>query len=286
MQKTIKCKTLLGQRGLDFSIACLHSFITHSEDQILLEIYEDGSVTDEDEQKLLTSLPGSTVIRKTVRTPIIEQKLKNYPLCKKFRDENVLAQKLFDVSLYNDDDIFFIDSDIFFFQKYKLPDFNDTPTFMYDTQNAISFSPGNFFNFKQAVYPKINTGIIYFPHKLFSLDFLENLLKDKAFSNGLVTFKVWAEQTLWAIMASAGNKINYFNPQQIIMATENTVIANDTIAVHLVSSYRQQFEELRKFTPPVTQGYTQVSIKPAAKPINKVGFFTERLIKKVKNVGK
>ncbi|MCE7067143.1 hypothetical protein [Dyadobacter sp. CY326] len=286
MANTIKCKTLLGQRGLDFSIACLQSFVQQAEDIIMLEIYEDGSITGADEQKLLTALPGSTIVRKSVRTPIIEQKLQAYTLCKKFREENVLAQKLFDVSLYNDDDIFFIDSDIFFFQPYKLPNFNGTPTFMYDTQNAISFNPVNFFKFKHTLFPKINTGIIYFPRQAFDLDFLENLLKDPAFSNGLAIFKVWAEQTLWAVLASAGNRVNYFNPNQIIMATDHTLVNHNTIAVHFVSSYRQQYDSLKDFKPAASNGHTPVTLSNAAKPLNRIAFFTERLAKKLKNIGK
>jgi hypothetical protein len=186
----IQCKTLLGYKNLDFSIACLQSFISNSYDEIHLQIFEDGSIDEQDEQKLLTALPNSTIVKKDIRNKVIENKLAPYPHCQKFRNENVLAQKLFDVALYQEEDVLFIDSDVYFLKKFKLPAIANDPIFVYDTQNAYSFHPTNFFNIAYAVFPNINTGFFYFPYRLFNLALLEEILSNKNVGKGFAKYKV------------------------------------------------------------------------------------------------
>ena len=70
----IKCKTLLGTKNLDFSLTCLQSFINNSADEIHLQIFEDGSLTEKDIDRLLTTLKGSTVIKKSDRDSVINEK--------------------------------------------------------------------------------------------------------------------------------------------------------------------------------------------------------------------
>lgn len=275
----IQCKTLLGQKNLDFSIACLQSFVQNSYDEIHLEIFEDGSITKDDEQKLLSSLPKSTVVKKNIRNAIIDDKLAAYPRCRQFRQENVLAQKLFDVALYQEEDTFFIDSDIFFLQKFKLPALGPEPVFIYDTQNAYSFHPANFLGIPYKVYPSINTGFFFFPNKLFNINLLEEILGNSNVRKGFAKYKVWAEQTLWALLAAPANKFNYFDALQIAMARKHLAYDERTVAIHLVSSYRHHFEELSEAERLVTDTYKDIKLISTQAHLSKFSFLIERVKK-------
>ncbi|RYY06002.1 MAG: hypothetical protein EOP43_07540, partial [Sphingobacteriaceae bacterium] len=175
MAKQIHCKTLLGHNNLDFSIECLQSFLHHSADDILLEIFEDGSITDEDEAKLLSELKNSVIIKKAAREAKIELLLADYPACRAYRNSTNFAQKLFDITLHDDADMLYIDSDIYFLKKFKLPQLDEMPVFMFDNQNAYSFSPLDLMKMNISVFPNVNTGLFYFPKNLFDLNFIEQL---------------------------------------------------------------------------------------------------------------
>lgn len=275
----IQCKTLLGHRNLDFSIACLQSFINNSYDEIHLQIFEDGSIDEQDEKKLLLALPNSTIVKKDVRNKVLETKLANYPNCQKFRNENVLAQKLFDVALYQEEDILFIDSDVYFLKKFKLPVLNKEPVFIYDTQNAYSFHPANFFSISFAVFPSINTGFFYFPYKLFNVALLEEILSNKNIGKGFAKYKVWAEQTLWAFLAAPSQQISYFDAAQITMARKQLAFDDQTVAIHLVSSYRYHFKDLSEAAKASGNIYTDVKLLSTRVHLSKLNFLMERVKK-------
>lgn len=81
MSTPIKCKTLLGTWGLNFSITCLKSFVQHSEQEIQLEIFEDGTLTQDNKKQLLSAFPTCILIDKTARDQVITDKLAKYPSC-------------------------------------------------------------------------------------------------------------------------------------------------------------------------------------------------------------
>ena len=141
MAKPIFCKTLLGHKNLDFSIECLQSFLKYSCDEIHLQIFEDGSITDEDVEKLLSGLKNSVIIKKSERDAKLEPILANFPACQSYRNSTNYAQKIFDMVLFDDRDVFYIDSDIYFLKSFSLPKMDEMPVFMWDTQNAYSFTP-------------------------------------------------------------------------------------------------------------------------------------------------
>lgn len=275
----IKCKTLLGTKNLDFSLACLQSFINNSEDEIHLQIFEDGSLTDHDVHRLLTTLKGSTVIKKSDRDSVINEKLKQYPQCYKYRNSILYAHKIFDVALYDDHDLLFIDSDVLFLKKFKLPAFNNTPVFIADKHHAYSFTPVEFFNVKFPIFPHVNTGFFYFPHDLFSVEFVEQLLTDPIIGKGMGRIS-WLEQTIWGFLAARNNQTAYFDSSQIIMARKTLRVDANTIAIHLVSSYRNHFEGLKSKVIADTEKYEDVRLKNVTAYLSKTEFAVNRIKKK------
>ncbi len=283
MAKQIYCKTLLGHKGLDFSIECLQSFLQHSGDEILLEIFEDGSITDEDEAKLLSNLRNSVVIRKAVRDAKLEPLLADYPACKAYRNSTNYAQKIFDVMLFDDRDVFYIDSDIYFLKKFALPAMDEMPVFMWDTQNAYSLTPVDLLKINIPIFPNVNTGLFYFPKNLFDLAFVEQLLQDGVINKGIKKGIPWLEQTIWSFLAAKSRSISYFDCKQVIMA--DFVLKNDadTIAVHLVYYFRTYIKQLRLLKPE-TATATAINLKMHSTYLKKMDFAVEKIIRRIKRM--
>ena len=283
MAKQIHCKTLLGHQNLDFSIECLQSFLQHSGDGILLEIFEDGSITDEDEATLLSGLKNSVVVRKARRDEKLKPLLADFPACKAYRDSTNYAQKIFDVMLFDDRDVFYIDSDIYFLKKFVLPAMDEMPVFMWDTQNAYSFTPLDLLKINIPIFPNVNTGLFYFPKNLFSLAFIEALLNDGVISRGVKKSIPWLEQTIWSFLAAKSRSISYFNCKQVIMA--DFVLRNDadTVAVHLVYYFRTYIKQLRLLQPEINS-VTQIILEQHSAYLKKADFAVEKIIRKIKRL--
>lgn len=283
MAKPIHCKTLLGHNNLDFSIECLQSFLHHSYDEIYLEIFEDGSITDQDEQKLLSALKNSTVIKKKERDLKLEPLLADFPACKQYRDSTNFALKLFDIMLYDDADVLYIDSDIYFLKKFVLPKLDEMPVFMTDNQNAYSFTPADLLKINIPVFPNVNTGLFYFPKNLFDLDFIEDLLQDKVIIKSFSKRMNWSEQTIWSFLAAKSRSISYFDCKQIIMADFTLKTDADTVAIHLVYYFRTHIKQLRLLPPPANENaFTEIKLNNHSAYLNKMDFVKEKLLRKMK----
>lgn len=267
MNNAIYCKTLLGTKNLDFSIACLSSFVNNSYDEIRLKIFEDGSLTKSDSEQLISVFPTSEIIWRKDREPIILNLLRDYPNCYNFRKSSIFAHKLFDVSLLGSEDVFFIDSDVFFISKFKLPEFRGSPIFMKDKRNAYSFGARDFLAIEDLIYPKFNSGLFYFPQSAFNLSLLEKLLGDPKIT-AHETRKGWLEQTLWAFCAALTDKVYYFNPTQVILARRETKITEQTIAIHFVSTHRSHFKEFKDIEIDPNTSPKQMTITPIEKPLS------------------
>ncbi|MVN20178.1 hypothetical protein [Mucilaginibacter arboris] len=283
MVKPIHCKTLLGHNNLDFSIECLQSFLKHSCDEICLEIFEDGSITPADEERLLSSLKNSVVIRKGERDRKLQTMLADYPACNHYRNSTNYAQKLFDIMLYDNQDVLYIDSDIYFLKKFVLPELDETPVFMYDNQNAYSFTPIDLLKIKIPVFPNVNSGIFYFPHNLFNLSFIEQLINDAVISKGIKKGIPWLEQTIWSFLAAKSKRISYFNPNQVIMADFALKTDADTVAVHLVYYFRTHIKQLR-LMPADGNTCSAIALKAQTSYLNKVDFAIEKFNRKIKRI--
>lgn len=285
MAKQIHCKTLLGHKNIDFSIECLQSFLHHSADEILLEIFEDGSLNEEDEEKLLSSLKNSVIIKKADRDKKLETVLNHYPACKAYRNNTNFAQKLFDIVFFDDKDILYIDSDVYFLKKFKLPPLDEMPVFMFDNQNAYSFSPLDLLKINIPVFPNVNTGFFYFPKNLFDLNFVEQLLQDEVITKSFKRQMNWSEQTIWSLLAAKSRSISFFCCKQIIMANFALHTDEDTVAIHLVYYFRTHIKQLR-LLPPLADANACAVIKTDLHSayLRKMDFAVEKIIRKIKRL--
>jgi Zn finger protein HypA/HybF involved in hydrogenase expression len=274
---SICVKTLLGKNNLEFSISCLKSFVNNATSPVKLVVLDDGTLSAVEIERLENSFDECRVVTKRDRDALIQEKLKNYPACYQYREQVIYAYKIFDAMLCDDDeDLIFIDSDVYFKKKFTLPDFNGVPTFMMGRQHAYSFTPLEFMKVKYAIFPYVNTGLFYFPRKQFDLAFIESLLNDKIINKGVGRIS-WLEQTLWAFIAGRGNSIQYFNPFQVVMAGSGRLLNEKTLAVHLVSTYRGEYKLLVKEQVKNKEEIVPVMIVTEKNHLNILEFGTNRL---------
>lgn len=280
MSDILRFQTLLGSGNLDFAITCLGSFLALSETPVALDIYGDGSLGPDHCALLKKHLPGTRIIHLMEREATIQEKLANYPNCQKFRSKNVYAQKLFDVMLFESGPVRFIDSDVLFLRRFRLPEFKETPIFMMDKQNAFSFDHLEFYKIHLPIYPRVNSGLFYFPDSKFDLDYLESLFTHPVISKGVYR-SVWIEQTLWAFLAGKYSKFCYFHPRQIIMSSHKLHLTPRTVAVHLVSSYRYHFAKLTQLNL-AQEKSEDLILKTTHNPLGNNSFLLDRIKKTVK----
>jgi Zn finger protein HypA/HybF involved in hydrogenase expression len=278
---SIRVKTLLGKNNLAFSISCLQSFVENAVSPIQLVVLDDGSLSTIEIEKLQSSFDDCEVVTKHHRDEIIAEKLKNYPTCYRYRQQVVYAHKIFDAMLCDDNDLIFIDSDVYFKKKFVLPDFNGIPTFMMGRQHAYSFSPLEFLKVKYSIFPYVNTGMFYFPRKQFDLEFIEALLNDKIINKGIGRIS-WLEQTVWAFIAGRGSAIQYFNPFQVVMAGSKRLLKENTLAVHLVTTYRADYNLLINEQVKNKEEVVPVSIVTKKRHLSIHEFWMDKVRKKLR----
>lgn len=237
-------RTLLGAKNLDFSIKCLKSCIENCLQNTTLQIFEDGSITEQLADHIKEQIPNSEIIYAVQRDKLLKDKLQSYPQCYVFRNSNLYGYKFFDVMLYDTTSFFYIDSDIFFFKKFNFPETGNSPVFMKDSENSYCFSNKKIKLIKSKLLKKINAGFYYFPFTKFNLSKIEKILTNN-YSKETYSHP-WSEQTLWSILSCYTQPVFYFNPEQIVMASPLIKINKNLIAIHFSRPYRTKVNLIKK----------------------------------------
>ena len=284
MRNTVLCRTLMGNGHIDFSIECLNSLIENSLHAIRLEIFEDGSLQIDDIVKIESSLKNTIVVPKKARDIIISKKLAIYKKSLEFRNCNVFSFKILDTMLYDSEDFFYVDSDVYFTQKFIFPGFEGYPIFMMDFMNGYVFKPLNFFSVDTSILPFINAGFMHYPNKLFRLDLVESLL-EKYYSKSEMGHW-WAEQTLWAFLGAQTIKSYFFDASQVVFSDHNLQLSNNTLCVHLVSPTRYQFNYVKRasFKFKSSNTHTQINIVEIKKDLSAIKYMSNWIYNKYKSV--
>lgn len=238
---------LVCHRDVHLALTCLGSLLKLSADPINLVMHDDGSLTPEDKEKLLSGLKGSTLLLRSEANERMNELLKNYPNCYKFRYENVLALKLLDVALLTEGNIAFCDSDILFFRPFtglfNLPDPNTSALLMMDYLESYSVLPWHLLGSTQIKLPsKANSGLIYFRKSAHDLDFVEWFLgRDEVRFKGKLS---WIEQTCWAAQSYRAG-LRLWNPQQVMLMRPHTHLTSQSLAGHFVKEVRHRINEFQ-----------------------------------------
>ncbi len=115
---TLTIRSLVCHRDVDMALACLGSLLRFSHDPLRLVLHDDGSLTSEDIQRLLTGLEGSTIVLRSEADELMNQLLKNHPYSYKYRYEQAYSLKLLDIPLLSKGDIAYCDTDVLFLRPF------------------------------------------------------------------------------------------------------------------------------------------------------------------------
>jgi hypothetical protein len=114
----VEIHTLLTSRDVSMYLWAIRSLLYYSEIKCPVVVHDDGKLTAEDYATLQESLPGIKIISRQEADPLIELKLKEFPKCLEYRQQNILTLKMFDFNLLSKaKKILSFDSDILFFRQ-------------------------------------------------------------------------------------------------------------------------------------------------------------------------
>ena len=233
--------TLIGHRDLSTGLTCLPTLVKHSLEPVRFQIHDDGSLTDNDREQLLTKLPVHNIISRRQADAIVNERLGRYPLCARYRRQYVYGLKLFDTPLLAPgEDLAFCDSDIFFMRPFTglfaWPDEETGCLLMQDYQNAYAFRPWHLLNQSQIKIPaRLNCGLFFFRRRHHDLDFLEWLLG--RYEELFAARYHWTEQTCWAALAWRCSG-RMWNERQIRVVQGEASLTEDLVAAHFVTPVR------------------------------------------------
>lgn len=237
----IVVSTLICHRDLETALTCLGSLVRHSAEPVEFFFHDDGSLTEEDRERLAAALPVHGVINRKDADQIVKPKLMDYPYCAQFRRRSVFGLKLFDAPLLAPGiDLAFCDTDLFFLRPFSglfdWPDFRTGCVFMRDYQNAFAFRPWHLaFQDRFQMPSRLNCGLFNFRREYHDLELLEWLLA--RYHRVFAARPHWVEQTCWGALAmTCGGK--FWSEKQLCVARAAASLPADPIGVHLVTPVR------------------------------------------------
>lgn len=237
-------RTLLCHRDVDLAIHCLSSAVELSADPILIVVHEDGSLTEEDREKLAERLPGVRILNRSDADEIMAQRLSKYPHASAFRAGSVWGLKLLDVVLAEEGLCFYLDGDIRFFRPFQGLFTTEATAgrcvFLKDTVwQAYSIRPWHLMDRRGLrVASGINTGLTLCDPAVFDLDFVDWFLAQPDWQ----VIPAWTEPTCWAALAVRANG-HCVLADQIVNLYPSSLIGVACIGAHFLSAYRSQWKQ-------------------------------------------
>jgi hypothetical protein len=241
LQDPLRVASIVGHAQVEMAIHCLGSLLRYSVDDLTLRLHDDGSLTEEDRERLAAELRHPEVISRAEADERTADFLARHPALRAFRRGNVMALKLIDAMLFAGDELAYCDSDIFFLRPfsglYPLRGTAAGAMFMSDRQNAYSIRSWHLLRYPGLRLPqRLNAGITAFRATGFDLDLLEWYVSRPEFQFS----PVWMEQTAWGLLAErVGCRI--LDPDQVVIPIPGEPVPEGTVALHFVSPVRSLF---------------------------------------------
>ncbi|MDG0964326.1 MAG: hypothetical protein P8O23_04640 [Opitutales bacterium] len=242
-------QSLIGGPQLPFYLKCLKSLIEFSKDSLKLLLHSDGSLSAKDVDFIYSELIGVSVeiVDASNNTNRALDYLQGRPNSQKLRNESIWGIEFFDPLFVNPDDpiSFYVDADILFLRSFSgLFDRSQVKggaVFLKDTQwDAYCFRPWSLLGLgkKPEVVKGITTGLVFWDKRSIDWDYLEWFLG----ASYLHKIPEWTMPTAQAGLANRCSAKTVC-PNQITNFYPNAQISEDTIGVHLLGSYRKDWDE-------------------------------------------
>ena len=251
VQNEIVVQSLVGGHQIDFYLRCLRSLLQNCQDPIELLVHSDGSLSGEDEDKILALFADRKVstVSFADSTEKTLDELEGKPNCQKFREESIWGIEFFDPLFAKPDDpfSFYLDADILFIKPFTgLFDYEIVRggcVFLQDTQwDAYSIRPWHMLGIGKtpSLVKGITTAIVNWDKEVIDWDYLEWFLGQHRYHN----IHEWIMPTAQAGLASRCEAKTIVNTQVLNMYP-NAKIREETFGLHFLGSYRKEW--LKKF---------------------------------------
>jgi hypothetical protein len=233
--------TMVGTSTVEAAIVCLGSLHRFCSDSFTLHILSDGTLTDEQKQRL-NELPRTKVADDFDLRTKVAARLAPFPLLEKTYRENVYLKKLIDIPILAGQSCCFIDSDILFFRPISGL-FEERPQHGRIAEDR-SVTPGarDLFNFQGRLHGYLNCGFIdaEFP----SLEDAEMVLGRWRDTKSNVV-----EQLIWAV-SKRNAALEYVTLDSIYIPRPHEPLASfqpskSHFAIHLTSWRKKHAAELQ-----------------------------------------
>jgi hypothetical protein len=260
----VEVATLLGTGGLEASILCLESLHRNSTIPFRFRIHEDGTLTEHDLARLEGELPVARVVRRAEADRVASERLRDLPECRKLRETNVLALKLFDIVWFEkSEQLRYVDSDVLFLRPFSGPPVAADPdraVFFPDLQSAYSLRFWQLAGSRAFRFPqRVNTGLFTIAMQAIDFALVERFLAGwKGFA------PMWIEQTCWALTAGArgsGGDCELLDETQFRIHRPAAQLDPELVALHFVSPVRGDLARIAAQEHPVHRAPVAVRAK-------------------------
>lgn len=240
---SISVHFLLGRSQVAMTALAACTFRHFSQLDCEYVFHDDGSLRKQDVDFLKSHVPEAKIWFREDADAAIEKKVNNTTIEKARETHPPLMLKLIDVfELSQSETVFFIDSDVLFFQPpidlLNPPD-ESKWYFNKDISSAyIMNSDEARDTFGVELIEKINTGLWRSPRSLYSREFIIEVLEHPNFEMMRSRRKHVAEQTLAALLACRGNAAAFLPPTYNVSLDKSPTVE---VCKHYVGKIRKDF---------------------------------------------
>jgi hypothetical protein len=235
--------TLVGQKQIPLALKCLSSLVRTSAEPVTFWLYDDGTLTKDDESCLADQLPVHAVTRRAEADERVAPLLKDYPFLRRYREEQFVSRKAIDMPLLGPEHIYYVDTDILWLAPHRglfagVLDRADG-VFSRDCQNYYCLRPWHVAPFTDIkLKARICSGIYAFRKSCYDLDTLERFLERCAQIKFAQQRRWWTEQSLWAVQGPRWRCYSYDDVQLPILFPGYNYEPKRTLGIHFVGGSR------------------------------------------------
>ena len=202
--------SLVGSAQAELALQCLGSLVAAVPFPVRFTLHDDGSLDAPARERLAGALGvPCTFVGQRAGAEQVAERLRNHPLCAKFRREHLFGAKLFDVPLLAAGRAVYADTDVLWTRPVDCPAFfrGGGPAFvvMRDLQEsyAVRLSRWPLLQSRGIrLASRFCAGLMSLDPAALDLDYIEFLLKVDAETGIFDGFRFWTEQTVHAALAA------------------------------------------------------------------------------------
>ena len=199
---TSTVRTLICHSHVAMAERCLASLVRFNREPFRLRLHDDGTLTDEDRDRLRAVVPDVGFIDRREADAAMSERLARYPACLRYRQTQTMALKLFDVALLEPGHLHYCDCDILFLRPFvgfstPLAAANPPVVLMHDLFNTYSGGWRRLLERGRVpLADRINAGVTLLDPARFDLDFVEWFMGRPEATD----MPHFAEQTTWSAL--------------------------------------------------------------------------------------